>query len=318
MEKTIQKASLGEAVAQACEKYRNFTCGAPLAPSPRVADMNSGCFGMSVCLVDGTRFDAGDTQVPFAMGSMLRVPVYLQLLTQMGVDELVGKMRFEKCPCRNSSAGDDKPAAVRPKGVHAKSLRMISLVSPQGDADGKMQIISDMMIGLMGASPLLDDDLYKANVARSAEKDVINVLANAGYELYDATDVALGLYDKLDSMLVTTGQIATMGATIAAGGYNPVTQTPVFDCELAAPLTAMIATCGHKHFRKTWMLSTGVPAVSSYGGGFLAVVPGFGSIAAFSPDLAEDKVPVRAAMAVRDVLQRFGISAFACSPIVVK
>ena len=318
MEKIIERSSLEAAIAQAYEKYRTFSCGTPLAPSPRVASMNHGCFGISLRLADGGSYDIGDTQAGFAMGSLLRVPVYLQLLTQMGVDELVDRMRFEDCPCKNNSAGDDKPRAVSPKGVHAKSLRMLSLVEPRGDADGKMQIISDVMIGLMGQSPLLDDELYEATVHHSRDKDVVNVIANAGYELYDRTQVAMQLYDKLDSMLVTTGQIAEMGAVIAAGGYNPFTKQQVFDPSLAAPLTAMIATCGPKPVKKIWTLSTGVPAITSYGGGFLTVIPGFGSLAAFSPDLAEGKVPMRAALALRQILQQFGISVFTGTRIMVR
>ncbi|MCM1522591.1 MAG: glutaminase [Muribaculaceae bacterium] len=307
MERNIKSADVKAAISEAYEQYKTLQIDG-MAPSPRVADMNAGRFGISARLVDGTKIDVGDTDAQFAMGAILRVPTYLQALTQMPVTDLVKKLRYDKCPCKCSA--DDKPSSIRPNGVHAKSLRLLSLVEPVGDADGKMKILSDTMINLMGTSPVLDDKLYEANVNLAREKNVANTLAAAGYELYDDTNIAVDLYTKLESMLVTTGQLAEMGATIAADGVNPVTKTPVFDGGLAAPLVSMIAVTGTHHTHKMWMLITGLPAIMGYGGGFMAVLPGFGSIAAFSPELIGGKIPAKAAMALRDIALKLGLNAF--------
>ncbi|MCM1164355.1 MAG: glutaminase [Muribaculaceae bacterium] len=312
MERIIKAADVKTVITESYEQYKTFSKEG-LAPPARVADMNAGKFGISMRLVDGTKFDIGDTDAPFAMGAILRVPAYLQVLTQMPVADLTRKLRFDKCGC--SCSADDKPSAQRPRGVHAKSLRLLSMVEPTGDADGKMKIISDLMVGLMGTSPVLDDQLYEANVRLATKKDVANTLATTGYELYDTTEVACQLYTKLESMLVTTEQLATMGATIAADGINPVTGTPVFDGSLSAPLVSMIASTGTHHTHKMWMLITGLPAIMGYGGGMMAVLPGFGSIAAFAPELMCDKIPAKAAMAIRDIALKLGLNVYGSARI---
>ena len=310
MERKISIEQLGKAVEDVVRRYKTPQMEG-LAPDPRYAGMNEGCVGMTVCLTDGTVVEAGDTEARFAMGSMMRVPMYLQPLAQMPVDDVVDRMTF----CKSACGADAVPADVEPRGIHANAIRMASLVAPQGDADGKMIILSDLMTSLMGKSPVLDDRLYRDMHAMMASKDVVNLLAKAGYELYDDTSVALDIVCKLHSMLVNTRMLAVMGATIAADGYNPSTHSGVFDGRLSAPVIAMMASKGPKRIGKAWILATGLPAMSSSAGAVVAVLPGFGSVAAYSPLLAGGKVAAVACRAVADIAEQFGLNVFASARV---
>lgn len=310
MERFVKLSDVKSAMTAAFEKYRTKTADGA-APDPRVAGMNADKMAISVCLTDGTCFDVGDSQSPFAMGSLLRIPLYTQLYTQMSPMQLAQKMG--KCGCSHCSCHSSKP-----KGIHAKNIRLVSLVQPVGDADGKMEILSKLMISLMGSSPMLDDNLYKTAVKKNCELGVENMLATNDYELYDDAPVAIDIATKLHSMLVTTQQLAQMGATIAADGVNPMSGVPVFDGRLSENIVAMMAAKGPKKMRKPWMTITGVPAMSSFGGGFMTVIPGFGSIAAFSPELIDGHVPFKAAMAMREIVTTLDLNVFASARVKVK
>lgn len=310
MERFVKLSDVKSVVTAAFEKYKT-KCADGSAPDPRVAGMNTGKMAVSVCLTDGTSFDIGDSQSPFAMGSLLRIPLFLQLYTQMTPLELAQKTG--KCGCSHCSCHTTKP-----KGIHAKNIRLASLVQPIGDSDGKMKILSELMISLMGSSPILDDNLYKAAVKKNCELGVENILAANDYELYDDASVAIDIATKLHSMLVTTQQLAQMGATIAADGINPKSGVPVFDGKLSENIVAMMAAKGPKKMRKPWMMITGVPAMSSFGGGFMTVIPGFGSIAAFSPELIDGHVPFKAAMAIREIVTALDLNVFASARVKVK
>ena len=119
-------------------------------------------------------------------------------------------------------------------------------------------------------------------------------------------------------MLVTTEQLAEMGATIAADGVNPATKEIAFDGSLSASLCAMMAAKGPKHMGKPWLIITGVPAMSGFGGGFVTVIPGFGSIAAFSPELNEAGVPAKAAKAVKEIVTQLQLNAFGSARVKVE
>ena len=89
----------------------------------------------------------------------------------------------------------------------------------------------------------------------------------------------------------------------------------MFDGELSATVCAMMAAKGPKHMGKPWLIMTGVPAMSGFGGGFVAVVPGLGSIAAFSPELNEAGVPMKAARAIKDIVTSLQLSAFSSARV---
>lgn len=171
------------------------------------------------------------------------------------------------------------------------------------------------MISLMGSSPVLDDAMYKANVKANIDNRIENRLAEAGYELYDNATVAIDIVNKLNSMLVTTAQLAEMGATIASDGMNPASQEHVFDSKISESIVAMIAAKGPKSIRRPWLMITGVPAISSFGGGLLAVIPGFGAIATFSPELVNGTIPYKAAFAMKEIVTSLDLNVFASSRV---
>ncbi|MCM1356319.1 MAG: glutaminase [Staphylococcus sp.] len=319
MDRKIKLTDIKSAVQEAYDNHKNDVGG---VPSDKVAGMNDGMFGISIRLTDGTKFDVGHSQAQFAMGAISRLPIAIQLLTQMKVEDYVNKMGLTKgcgCGCKcnpdsNATANEGKKV----KGMHGKAVRAASLVEPIGDFDGKMEILSNLMIDLMGSTPVLDDKLYEAASKKNEDKDIVNSYAAAGYELYDDAALSLNLYTRLRSMLVTTEQLAEMGATVAADGINPASNTPVFDGSLSATICAMLAAKGPKKVGKTWLILTGIPAISGFGGGFLAVIPGFGSIAAFSPELNEAGVPMKAARAVKEIADKLQLNAFSSARISVE
>ena len=317
MERIIKLADLKSAVQEAYDNHKNDAGG---TPSQKVADMNQGMFGISVRLIDGTKFDVGHSQAQFAMGAISRLPIAIQLLTQMKPMELVQKMGLGKgcgCGCK-SKAQDSAEPKQHIKGMHGKGVRAASMVEPSGDFDGKMDILSNLMIQLMGSSPVLDDKLYEATMKKAEENNIYNAYAEAGFELYDDAVSSVKLYNRLRSMLVTTEQLAEMGATIAADGVNPASNAVAFDGALSATICSMMAAKGPKHMGKPWLIMTGVPALSGFGGGFITVIPGVGSISAFSPELNEAGVPMKAARAIKDIVNKLQLNAFASARVKVE
>lgn len=310
MDRKIKMADVKAAVNEAYEKYKTLEDG---SVDPRVAGMNDGKYGISVRLVNGGKIDLGDTDAQFPMVGLSRIPVAIQLLTQMNVEDLVMKMGMgKKCCCKRREAPDNKH-----ENIHIHGVRAVSMVEPVGDYDGKMEILSNLMVDLMGTSPILDDNLYKTAQQNNIANNVINTMAAENIEIYDSADIAVDMYARLRSMLVNTAQLAEMGSTIAADGINPDTHQSVFDGSLSATVCSMIAVKGPKKMGKPWMIMTGTPAMSCYAGGFIAVIPGFGSIAAFSPKINDAHVPVKAAMAVKDIINRLQLNAFSSARVEV-
>jgi glutaminase len=105
---------------------------------------------------------------------------------------------------------------------------------------------------------------------------------------------------------VSAKDLAMMGATLANGGVNPVSNERVMPAEHVPELLAIMATAGFYNESGEWMYTTGLPAKTGVGGGIVAVVPGQFAIAAFSPRLNEAGNSVRSLRAVRDIVGALG------------
>ncbi|MFT4214501.1 MAG: glutaminase [Microbacterium sp.] len=85
--------------------------------------------------------------------------------------------------------------------------------------------------------------------------------------------------------MVTTTDIAVMGATIAGDGVNPLTGERVVPPAVARDTLSVMASCGMYDRSGQWLFDVGMPAKSGVGGGIVAVAPGEYGIGVFSPPL---------------------------------
>lgn len=311
MDRIINYSDLTKAIDRAYNEFKNDTTG---TIPEKLGNRNAGKFGISMILSDGRRYNIGDTDTHFTLGGLADLPILAQLFSQKPVIEVMRKMGGCGCKCNC----DEAKLTLKKQHAHLRGLRELSMVEPTGDIDAKMDIMSDTLYNLMGSSAIMDDDLYKTRMDEIRENGTVNELAAADYFLYDDAALTLDAYARLHSMQITTEQLATMGATIAADGVNPVTSATVFDGENSAPLVASMAAKGPHKMRRQWLTITGVPAVSSFGGGFLAVIPGVGAFAAFSPELNDAFIPVKAAMALKSIFTSLQINAFGSARTIIK
>ncbi|WP_422613858.1 glutaminase, partial [Aeromonas jandaei] len=91
------------------------------------------------------------------------------------------------------------------------------------------------------------------------------------------------MYTRQCSTLLNTIELATLGATLAAGGVNPLTHKRVLQADNVPYILAEMMMEGLYGRSGDWAYRVGLPGKSGVGGGILAVVPGVMGIAAFSP-----------------------------------
>ena len=144
------------------------------------------------------------------------------------------------------------------------------MVQPVGDSDGKWKAITGFIEGLAGSQVEVIDELYKSETATNFNNKSIAWLLKNYNRIYDDPDMALDIYTRQCSIGVTAKQLATMAATIANGGKNPVTKQQVFKPELSPKIASMMATVGFYEHTGDWLFTTGLPAKTGVGGGIVA------------------------------------------------
>jgi glutaminase len=114
------------------------------------------------------------------------------------------------------------------------------------------------------------------------------------------------LYTRQCSIGVNAWDLATIAATLAAGGKNPVTGKSVMDANKVPGVLAVMATAGLYDDSGKWLYHTGLPAKSGVGGGLIAVSPGKFGIAVVSPPLDDAGNSVRAQRAIAAISNALG------------
>jgi glutaminase len=113
---------------------------------------------------------------------------------------------------------------------------------------------------------------------------------------------------------VNAKDLATMAATLAFGGKNPVTGKQVIDSKNVPAVLAVMATAGLYDDSGKWLYHTGLPAKSGVGGGIIAVSPGKFGIAVVSPPLDDAGNSVRAQRAITEISNALGGNPYASKP----
>jgi glutaminase len=134
-----------------------------------------------------------------------------------------------------------------------------------------------------------------------------------GY-IKEKPDQATDIYTEQCSISVNAKDLATMAATMADGGKNPVSGKQVMAAKNVPYVLAVMATAGLYDDSGKWLYHTGLPAKSGVGGGIIAVAPGKFGIAVISPPLDEAGNSVRAQKAISEIVTRLNANPYAVKP----
>ena len=312
MIRKIDKNSIGEALRAAYDHCKNDAGGKNADYIPYLKNVPSHLFGIAACLPGGELLTVGDTDFRFGIESVSKVPTALLAMEQYGAREVLHKIGADATglPFNSIMAillENDHPSTPL---VNAGAISACSMIRPTGDPAAKWQAITGFLAELAGSPVEVIDDLYRSESDTNFNnRSIAWLLKNYG-RIYDDPMMALDLYTRQCSIGVTAAQLATIAATIANGGMNPLTHKRVFRPELTPRITSLMATVGFYEHTGDWLFQTGLPAKSGVGGGIMAVIPGVMGLAAFAPSLDSAGNSVKAQKAVAFIAERLGLNLF--------
>jgi glutaminase len=265
---------------------------------------------------DGKVYAAGDADYKFSIQSVSKPFTAALVMAQQGPQAIREKIGVEPTglPFNSRLAIELYPEArsVNPL-VNAGAIAAVSLVTASSEQDRWNKII-DNFNGYAGTTLTVLEDVYKSEYETAfGNRAIANLLFNYG-RLYSDPEEAMRVYTRECSVGVSAKDLGMMGATLANGGVNPVTDRRMLPAEHVPELLAIMATAGFYDESGEWMYSAGLPAKTGVGGGIVAVVPGRFAIAAFSPRLNEAGNSIRSLNAIRDIAGTLGAGVFGANP----
>jgi len=304
-------------VDEAHARYKGLTEGKNADYIPILTTVPSDLF--AVVIVDGSDgkvYSAGDADYKFSIQSVSKPFTAALVMAQQGPQAIHDKIGVEPTglPFNSRMAIElyPKQRSVNPL-VNAGAIAAVSLVQASSEQDRWNKII-DNFNGYAGTTLTVLEDVYKSEYETAfGNRAIANLLFNYD-RLYSDPEEAMRVYTRECSVGVSAKDLAMMGATLANGGVNPVTDRRMLPAEHVPELLAIMATAGFYDESGEWMFTAGLPAKTGVGGGIVAVVPGRFAIAAFSPRLNEAGNSIRSLNAIRDIAGTLGVGVFGANP----
>jgi glutaminase len=301
------------AVDAAYGKFKGLQEGKNADYIPALAKVDPNLFGIALVTADGKVYTAGDVKTEVSIQSISKVFTMAQVIQEQGLDAIEKRIGVDATGARfNSIIAVEAVKTVVGTGapemnplVNPGAISATSMVKG-ATADEVWKKIIGFHNAAAGRELTVQQDVYKSESDTNQRNQAIGALMLAYGYIKDNWQQAVDLYTRQCSIGVNAKDLATMAATLAVGGTNPVTNQPVIDAAKVPGVLAVMATAGLYDDSGKWLYHTGLPAKSGVGGGILAVSPGKFGIAVVSPPLDDAGNSVRAQRAIADISNALG------------
>lgn len=277
---------------------------------PPLAKVSPHKFAISVCTVDGEKYNIGDYTEKFSIQSISKVLTFSMLAPMVGEElwQCVGKepsgspfnslvqLEYEKGIPRNPfiNAGalviTDKLLEKVPD-MNEKLLQYVRALAGSADIDFNREV---------AASEYATGERNKA---------LAHLMKSFGNFKGKVSNV-FRTYCNHCSIEMSTAQLAQSFLFLANNGVNPLNGERVVSYRDTKRINSLMLTCGLYDESGDFAYKVGMPGKSGVGGGIVAVIPGKLSIAVWSPELNRYGNSARGIAALADFTTELGISVF--------
>lgn len=304
-----------ELVNEAWHLYRDVEDGEIATYIPELARVRPDAFGLCVASVDGPMFSAGEARDTFSIQSVAKPFVFALVCEALGDEEV-----REIIGVNSTGLAFDSVVAIELNAqrtvnamVNAGALATTSL-APGGTVEDKWRFIRDGLSRFAGRELVLNERVYRSeSFVNQRNRGIARLLESYGRLSFEA-ERTTDLYTRQCALDVNVEDLATMGATLADGGVNPLTNERVLRQSVCKRVLAAVATAGMYERSGDWLYETGLPGKSGVSGGIVTIAPGKGAMGAFAPRLDVAGNSIKGQLAARFLSERLGLNLFASKP----
>lgn len=303
------------ALDNAYAKFKNLKEGKNADYIKELASVDPNIYGLVLVTVDGQVFTAGDIDSRVSIQSISKVFTAAKVIEEQGPKAVFDKigvdatgLRFNSIVAIELQKGKEINPLVNPGAIASTSL------IAGADSAAKWKNILETHEAFAGSPLKLNMPVYISEANDNLRNQAIAHLLLAYGRMYFDPVQATDIYTKQCAINVNAKDLATMAATLANGGTNPMTKVKVVSPETSAFTMSIMATAGLYDDSGQWLYAVGLPGKSGVGGGIIAVAPGKFGIAVISPPLNEVGNSVKAQKAIYEVVMELKVHPYLVQP----
>ncbi|AFY34940.1 glutaminase [Calothrix sp. PCC 7507] len=271
---------------------------------PQLAVANPCWFAVHICGESGKAISLGDRDFVFPLMSTIKPFLMLYLLEHLGADKVLQWVGVEPSEVSFNSLEQLIADGGRPRNpmINSGAITLADKL-PGSDASNSTQRFCEWLNQLAGCQLILDEVmLASVRLTRSPANQAIAHHLNSTGHLKNL-EIALDAYEQICCLSGTVADLALLGKLLACehGILKPKNRRIV---------NALMLTCGLYEASAQFAVKIGLPMKSGIGGGLLALVPGEGAIACYSPALDSIGNPVVAIAFIEALAHDLQLSIF--------
>lgn len=252
---------------------------------PELGRIDPTKFGMAAITLDGEEAATGDCDEPFSLQSITKLFALILALNRGG-DEIWRRVGKEPSgtPFNHLAILEAEQGAPRNPFVNAGALAVTDYLM------GRSPDVARVMAGFIRVSGALDggeiNEAVAASEAATAYKNraIAQILAAHG-TIDHPPDAVVDAYCRQCALEFSVRDLARAALPLAARGFSPRAGETMMPARLARRVNAVLMTCGMYESTGSFAYRVGLPAKSGVGGGIVAIAPGRGVVAVWSPEL---------------------------------
>lgn len=305
------KKDVAAVMQQAFDLHKDNKDGANASYIPFLASVPSDLCGLAFVSVTGEVIKIQDVDYKYAIESISKIMTLGLALEQSGADAIHSKVGAEPTglPFNSVMALELHNGKPLTPLVNAGAMATVSLIEAD-DKEQRWQKILAFQSALAGANIELSEDVNQSEQTTNAHNRAIALLLESSNRIYSDPLEACDVYTRQCSTLFNTVELATVGATYANGGKNPISGQQLVSPENASHILAEMMMEGLYDTSGDWAYDVGLPGKSGVGGGLVTIIPNVGALAAFSPRIDQFGNSVRGQLMIKHVAQTMGWNLF--------
>lgn len=311
----LTKETIQKALDEAYAKFKDLKEGKNADYIKELANVDPNIFGIALVTTDGQVYTKGDITSMVSIQSVSKVFTMAKIIEELGsqaVQDKIGVdatgMRFNSIVAVELQRGKEINPLVNPGAIASSSLIAGS------DSAAKWKSILKVHSDFAGRPLSLNWPVYVSEAGDNLRNQAIAHLLYAYNRMYFDPVQSTDIYTKQCAINVNAKDLATMAATLANGGFNPVTKKKIVSPETVMYTLPVMATAGLYDDSGIWFYNSGLPAKSGVGGGLLAVCPGKFGIGVVSPPLDAAGNSVKAQKVIRYVVEQLKLDPYLIQP----
>jgi glutaminase len=244
-----EPADIQAALDAAHAKYKGLQEGANADYIPALAKVDSNIYGIALVTPDGKVYTAGDVQSEVSIQSISKVFTMAKVIEEDGADAIEQRIGVDATGMRFNSIVSVEFAQKALGGPEITPLVNPGAITATSMVDGATRAevwkkIIDFHSDFAGRPLSVNQEVYESEAATNQRNQAIGALMYAYGFIKSDPAQATDVYTEQCSISVNAKDLATMAATLANGGKNPVTGKQVMSAGNVPEVLAVMATAG--------------------------------------------------------------------------